>query len=143
MKTSKANIDAIEPTKSLIDLSQAHDDSLDSTLVGYAIDKLEDDIVLIEFVDNYEQGNEIIRKGVVIPGNANPKAWRVGRIVCQGDNAKTTKPGDYVTFPNNMGIPVSNLIVKDGKKFKTVKKGQFINAQRIFGKLYRLDNDEA
>jgi len=138
MSKQKANIDVIEPSKSLIDLSNSHDDSLDSTLQGYAVDALEDDIVLVEFVDRFETGEEIIRNGIVIPANANPKAWRVGRVVLQGNKATSTGVGDYVTFPNNMGVPVGNVIVKSGKEFITVKKGQFINAQRIFGKLYKL-----
>ena len=138
MSKQKANIDVIEPSKSLIDLSNSHDDSLDSTLQGYAVDALEDDIVLVEFVDRFETGEEIIRNGIVIPANANPKAWRVGKVVLQGDKATSTSVGDFVTFPNNMGVPVGNVIVKSGKKFITVKKGQFINAQRIFGKLYKL-----
>lgn len=138
----KANIDAIEPTESLIDLSKAHEDSLDSTLIGYAVESLEDDIVLIEFVDRFETGEEIIRNGIVVPANANPKAWRVGRVVMQGKSALTTQPGDYVTFPNNMGIPVSNLVIKNDSKFETIGRGQFINAQRIFGKLHRLKEDE-
>jgi co-chaperonin GroES (HSP10) len=138
MSKQKANIDVIEPSKSLIDLSNSHDDSLDSTLQGYAVDALEDDIVLVEFVDRFETGEEIIRNGIVIPANANPKAWRVGRVVLQGDKATSTSVGDFVTFPNNMGVPVGNVIVKYGKEFITVKKGQFINAQRIFGKLYKL-----
>lgn len=143
MSQQKANIDAIEPTKSLIDLSSAHEDSLDSTLIGYAVESLEDDIVLIEFVDRFETGEEIIRNGIVVPTNATPRAWRVGKVIMQGASANSTKPGDYVTFPNNMGIPVSNLVVKSGKKFTTVKKGQFINAQRIFGKLEKLSQDAA
>ena len=138
----KANIDAIEPTKGLIDLSNAHEDSLDSTLIGFALEALEDDIVLVEFVDRYETGGEIIRNGIVVPVNANPKAWRVGRVAMQGERAKSTKPGDFVTFPNNMGVPVSNVVIKSGKKFRTVKKGQFINAQRIFGKLYKLSEKD-
>lgn len=138
----KANIDAIEPSKSLIDLSNAHEDSLDSTLIGYALESLEDDIVLIEFVDRFETGEEIIRNGIVVPTNASPRAWRVGKVVMQGKSASTTVPGDYVTFPNNMGVPVSNLVVKINKKFTTVKKGQFINAQRIFGKLEKLKEND-
>lgn len=138
----KANIDAIEPTESLIDLSKAHEDSLDSTLIGYAVESLEDDIVLIEFVDRFEKGEEIIRNGIVVPANANPKAWRVGRVVMQGKSALTTTPGDFVTFPNNMGIPVSNLVIKNKEGFETISRGQFINAQRIFGKLHKLQEDE-
>lgn len=144
MSKQRANIDVIEPSKSLIDLSNSHDDSLDSTLQGYAVDSLEDDIVLVEFVDRFETGEEIIRNGIVIPANANPKAWRVGKVILQGDKATSTQVGDYVTFPNNMGVPVGNVIVKHGNEFTTVKKGQFINAQRIFGKLYKLKpNDPA
>ena len=58
--TKKLDIDTIEPTKSLIDLTNAHEDCLDSTLIGYALESLEDDIVLIEFVDRFETGEEII-----------------------------------------------------------------------------------
>ena len=139
----KANIDSIEPSKSLIDLSKAHEDSLDSTLIGYAVESLEDDIVLIEFVDRFETGEEIIRNGIVVPANANPKAWRIGKVVMQGKSALTTSPGDYVTFPNNMGIPVSNMVVKSNGEFSTVKRGQFINAQRIFGKLHKLQPNDS
>jgi hypothetical protein len=139
MSNQKANIDAIEPTKSLIDLSNAHEDSLDSTLIGYAVESLEDDIVLVEFVDRLETGEEIIRNGIVVPINASTKAWRIGQVVMQGKSALTTTAGDHVTFPNNLGVPVSNIVVKQpGGEFQTVKKGQFINAQRIFGKLHKL-----
>jgi len=141
--TKKLDIDTIEPTKSLIDLTNAHEDSLDSTLIGYALESLEDDIVLIEFVDRFETGEEIIRDGIVVPANANPKAWRIGQVVMQGPSALTSKPGDFVTFPNNLGVPVSNVIVNTGEEFQTVKRGQFINAQRIFGKLQKLANDDS
>ena len=143
MTPQKANIDVIEPTTSLIDLSKAHEDLLDSTLIGYAVESIEDDIVLVEFVDSFETGEEIIRNGIVVPANANPKAWRIGKVVLQGKNATSTSQGDYVTFPNNLGIPVSNVVVKlSDNNFKTVRRGQFINAQRIFGKLYRLSENE-
>lgn len=142
-QTKKLDIDTIEPTKSLIDLTNAHEDSLDSTLIGYALESLEDDIVLIEFVDRFETGEEIIRDGIVVPANANPKAWRIGQVVMQGPSALTSKPGDFVTFPNNLGVPVSNVIVNTGKEFQTVKRGQFINAQRIFGKLQKLANEDS
>tara|TARA_R110002167_G_scaffold317189_1_gene522869 strand:+ start:491 stop:928 length:438 start_codon:yes stop_codon:yes gene_type:complete len=139
MSNQRPSIDTIEPSKSLIDLSNAHEDSLDSTLVGYAVESLEDDIVLVEFIDRLETGEEIIRDGIVVPINTNTKAWRIGKVVMQGNSALTTTSGDSVTFPNNLGVPVSNIVVKhpDGK-FQTVKKGQFINAQRIFGKLHKL-----
>ena len=142
MKTlDKGNIDAIAPSESLIDLSNAHDDSLDSALMGYAVTSLEDDIVLIEFVDEFEKGGEIIRGGIVVPKNANPRAWRVGKVVLAGKNATNIEIGEYVTFPNNMGIPVSNIIIKPSKnKSTTINKGQFINSQRIFGKLTKLKN---
>lgn len=143
MSNQKANIDAIEPTKSLIDLSNAHEDSLDSTLVGYAVESLEDDIVLVEFVDRLETGEEIIRNGIVVPINTNTKAWRIGQVVMQGKSALTTTTGDHVTFPNNLGVPVSNIVVKHSNgEFQTVKKGQFINAQRIFGKLHKLSPED-
>ena len=121
-KKQPADIDTIEPSKSLIDLSNSHQDSLDSAIIGYAIESVEDDIVLIEFVDRHEQGEEIIRNGVVIPVNAAPAAWRVGRIVLQGPSALTTKPGDYVAFPNNMGVPVSRIIVKENRKSQHKEK---------------------
>jgi len=93
----------------------------------------------VEFIDRLETGEEIIRDGIVVPINTNTKAWRIGKVVMQGNSALTTTSGDSVTFPNNLGVPVSNIVVKhpDGK-FQTVKKGQFINAQRIFGKLHKL-----
>ena len=140
--TQKLNIDTIEPTTSLIDLSNAHQDSLDSTLIGFALERLEDDIVLVEFADRFEAGEEIIRNGIVVPLNGNPKAWRIGKVIMKGNSALSTEVGDYVTFPNNLGIPVSNVVVKDGENFTTVKKAQFINSQRIFGKLCKLADED-
>ena len=49
-----------------------------------------------------------------------------------------TEVGDIVVFPNNMGIPVSNLVVEN---YGTVKKALFLNEQRIFG-ICKLKNEE-
>ena len=47
-----------------------------------------------------------------------------------GPNAVFTKPGDIVIFPNDKGASVANLSVSN---YGTVKKGMFLNEQRLFG----------
>mgnify|MGYP003647896347 CR=1 FL=1 len=50
---------------------------------------------------------------------------------------KYVKEGDIVIFPNNMGVSISNINVTGKGK---VKKGIFLNEERMFGICKRRDD---
>ena len=135
MSRKKADIDQILPKKSLIDLENHVQDEF--SLQGYKLSTLMDDIVLCQYIDTID--NEVVsRNGVVIPLNASTKAWRLGRVVLAGPHCEYVETGDVVCFPNDKGIPVSNISV-DG--YGTVKNGMFLNEQRMFGVCKPEDED--
>ena len=121
---SNANL---APTKSLIDLSRP--DKGEFGLEDYELSFIFDDILLIEYVDETEEG-DVLRNGIVVPTNAINKAWRRGKVILAGPDAKYAKEGDVVVFPNNMGVTISGVIVTGKGK---VKKGIFLNEERMFG----------
>lgn len=125
-----ANIDALPTQKSLIDLAELPKNSFNSTFLGFNLKKLLDDVMLVKFVDESTDGAAIIRNGIHIPTNADTRAWRIGEVILAGPNVKHTVIGDFVCFPNNLGMPVANL---DVDSYGTLKKGIFLNEQRIFG----------
>ncbi len=127
----KLDIDHLLPSKSLIDLTGLPANSLDSALIGFDLEHVLDDIVFIEFTDVLGgNSNEIIRNGLVVPINAATNAWRIGKAVLVGKGCILVKKGDYVCFPNNMGINISKInVVGHG----LVDNGQFLNEHRIFG----------
>tara|TARA_R110001583_G_scaffold61176_2_gene181135 strand:+ start:14695 stop:15111 length:417 start_codon:yes stop_codon:yes gene_type:complete len=122
-----ASIDNLAPTKSLIDLSKPG--SGDFGLEDYELNFIFDDILLIEYVDETEQG-DVLRNGIVVPTNALNKAWRRGKVILAGPDAKYAKEGDVVVFPNNMGVTISGVHVTGHGK---VRKGIFLNEERMFG----------
>jgi hypothetical protein len=127
---AKLSIDKLAPSKSLIDLTGFAANSLDSTLIGYDLENVLDDIVLTELIDVGQTGNEIIRNGLVIPVNAEAKAWRIGKVVLCGKGCTLVEKGDLICFPNNMGINISKIGVVG---YGTIEYGQFLNEHRIFG----------
>jgi len=122
-----ASIDNLAPTRSLIDLSQGGrgDFGLDDFQLSFIFD----DILLVEYADETDN-DEVLRNGIVVPTNALTKAWRKGRVILAGPDAKYAKEGDIVIFPNNMGVTISNIDVTGKGK---VKKGIFLNEERMFG----------
>ena len=122
-----ASIDNLAPTKSLIDLSTP--DKGDFGLDDYELSFIFDDILLIEYVDETEQG-DVLRNGIVVPTNAINKAWRQGTVILAGPGAQYAKEGDVVVFPNNMGVTISGVTVTGKGK---VRKGIFLNEERMFG----------
>lgn len=125
-----ANIDLLPTQKSLIDLSELPKNSFNSVFYGFSLKQLLDDVMLVKFVDETDDGTNIVRNGIVVPVNVDTKAWRIGEVILAGPNTKHAKTKDYVCFPNNLGIPVANISV-DG--YGALKKGIFLNEQRIFG----------
>ena len=124
------NIDSLAPQKSLIDLDGFSQNSLNSVFIGYDLCKVIDDIILVELVDLGGNSNEIVRNGIVVPVNADTQAWRVGKVILCGQGTSLVKKDDYVIFPNNKGIMISNVEIEG---HGTLKHGQFLNEHRIFG----------
>ena len=125
-----ANIDLLPTQKSLIDLSELPKNSFNSVFYGYNLKAVLDDVLLVKYVDETEDGSNIIRNGIVVPINVDTKAWRIGEVILAGPTVKYVKKGDHVCFPNNLGVPVANLEIDS---YGTLKKGLFLNEQRIFG----------
>ena len=122
-----ASIDNLAPTRSLIDLSNP--DKGDFGIDDYELSFIFDDILLIEYTDETPEG-EVERNGILVPTNALTKAWRKGKVILAGPDAKYAKEGDVVIFPNNMGVTISGVTVTGKGK---VKKGIFLNEERMFG----------
>jgi hypothetical protein len=126
------SIDQAPVQKSHIDLS---DRSLptDFGLDDYVFSDLLDDVILVEYADlvlDEVAGDYILRGGIAIPVNQIHNAWRKGKVILAGPQVRWIKVGDIVVFPNNMGIPISNLEVENHGK---IKNGLFLNEQRVFG----------
>ena len=132
-----ASIDNLAPTRSLIDLTKS--DKGDFGIDDYELSFIFDDILLIEYVDETEQG-EVERNGILVPTNALTKAWRKGKVILAGPDVKYTKEGDIVIFPNNMGVSISNVNVTGKGK---VEKGIFLNEERMFGICKRRNDSTA
>lgn len=125
-------IDLLAPQKSHIDLSDPALPS-DFGLDDYKLSKLFDDVILVEYADlvvGEEGGDYILRGGIAIPINQVHNAWRKGQVILKGPNVRYADVGDIVVFPNNMGIPITNLEVEGHGK---LKNGLFLNEQRMFG----------
>ena len=130
-----ANIDILKPEEHLIDLS-THSEGDIGLPDDFELSFIFDDILLVEYIDESDEG-EIQRNGIYVPTNAITKAWRKAKVILAGPKAKYTKQDDIVIFPNNLGVTVSNLDIS-GKG--TIKKGVFLNEDRIFG-ICKLKND--
>jgi hypothetical protein len=126
----KMDIDKLEVSRSLIDLDGFSQNSLNSVFIGYDLCQVLDDIVLVELVDLGGTSNEIVRNGLIVPVNADTQAWRVGKVILCGQGTSLVKKDDYVIFPNNKGVMISNVEIEG---FGTLKHGQFLNEHRIFG----------
>lgn len=137
---SKPSVDQLPTQKSLIDLSSHSKNTFNSVFVGYDLKDLLDDVMLIEFVDDGGSSNTVVRGGIVVPVNAETNAWRIGRVILLGSNCKLVKKGDHVMFPNNMGVPISNIDVVDYGK---IRYGIFLNEQRIFGVVQPRKQDDS
>tara|TARA_R110000751_G_scaffold31511_1_gene80194 strand:+ start:492 stop:1013 length:522 start_codon:yes stop_codon:yes gene_type:complete len=128
----KAQVEALRSANSndagLIDLKSYENDIF--SIFGYKLNALFDDVILATFVDLTESGDAINRNGVLIPINNIQKAWRIGKVLLAGPKCQTAVTGSYICFPNDKGIPVSNI---DVEGYGVVKNGIFLNEGRIFG----------
>lgn len=132
MSDAKVDIDYLAPQKSHIKLDD-HQLPTDFGINDYKLTKLYGDAILLEYADlvgDESEGDFIERNGIVIPVSQVKNAWRKGRVVLKGKLAKDTEVGDIVMFPNNMGIPITNVDIHD---YGRVKNGIFLNEERLFG----------
>jgi cellobiose-specific phosphotransferase system component IIB len=133
-------IDSVPTHKSLIDLTTFPSNTFNSVLYGFKLKQILDDIILAKYVDETSDGSAIMRRGILIPGNSDTKAWRVGKVLLVGPTVRYVKAGDHIIFPNNLGIPIANIELED---YGTLTKGIFINEQRIFGICSQIDDNES
>lgn len=94
-------------------------------LDGWKLTNVLDDILMVQYSDINEEGTEVKRGNIWVPVNAVNHVWRIGKVVLAGPNCKSVKQNDYVIFPNDKGIQVSNL--------NGLKHIVFLNEARIFG----------
>lgn len=130
------SIDTLAPMKSLIDLS-SHSDG-DFGLEDLELTFILDDILLVEYIDLSDDKDGLMRNGIYIPTNAQTKAWRKAKVILVGPHAQYTKVGDIVVFPNNLGVTIANMAIKD---HGIIKNGVFLNEDRIFGICKPKEND--
>jgi cellobiose-specific phosphotransferase system component IIB len=127
---AQVSVDVLEPRKSLIDLDSYGKGNFG--LDDYVLSFIFDDILLVEYVDevNDGQGDAVMRDGVFVPTNALIKAWRKAKVILTGPGVKYVKKGDIVLFPHDKGVAVANVNIEGHGR---LKKGVFLNEQRLFG----------
>jgi hypothetical protein len=96
----------------------------------FELDKVLDNIILVRYVDTPDSNQTVMRNGILVPIDHTKAAWRIGQIILAGSECKNVKVDDYVCFPNDKGIPVSNVVVKGLGK---IKQSIFLDETRIFG----------
>jgi co-chaperonin GroES (HSP10) len=121
------SIDTLATQKHTVDLT-SHSQGDVGLPDDFELTMIFDDILLVEYIDENAEG-EIERNGIFIPTNAVTKAWRKAKVILAGPKAEYAKVGDVVIFPSNLGLTVSNLDVNG----TTLKKGIFLNEDRLFG----------
>lgn len=131
------DIDIIKPERHLVDL-YSHSDGDFGSADDYLISNVLDDIMLVEYIDLSEDGDMVMRNGLMVPVNTLTKAWRKAKVILTGPTVKYCVPGDIVIFPNNLGVTVNKLpIVLDDVKYIT-SKAVFLNEDRIFGRCKKI-----
>jgi len=119
----------VTPKRSLINLDVYRSDNL--SLLGYKLNKVLDDILLVQFVDLSNDGKSVVRNGIHIPLSQMQRTWRLARVILRGPLCKFADVGDIVCFPDDKGIKVDNITVKGIEG--SVRDCVFLNEQRIFG----------
>lgn len=115
--------------RSLINLDTYQNDTF--SLLGYKLNKVLDDILLVQFVDLSEDGKSVVRNGIHIPLSQVQRTWRLARVILTGPLCKYAEVGDIVCFPDDKGIKVDNITVKGFEG--SVRDCVFLNEERIFG----------
>jgi co-chaperonin GroES (HSP10) len=97
----------------------------DMELSEWKLEKVLDDIMLVKYADTNEEGTEVKRWAIWLPIAAVNHAWRIGKVLLAGAKCQIVKEGDYVMFPNDKGLAVSEV---NGEK-----NVLFLSEGRIFG----------
>lgn len=92
-------------------------------LQGFKLTRVLDDILMVQYVDSDESGDNIMRGGLLVP-NVTMNAWRLGKVILSGPRS-SINVGEYVIFPNDRGIKCSNI--------NGLKNVVFLSEGRIFG----------
>ena len=88
-----ANIDQLTPIRSLIDLSSHSDGNFG--MEDFILSQVYNDIILVEFIDLSEDGENVKRGSIFIPTNTLIKAWRKAKVVLVGTEVKkVTESGE-------------------------------------------------
>ena len=96
----------------------------------FVLENVLDNIILVRYIDTPDSNQTVMRNGILVPIDHTKAAWRIGQIILAGPGCKFLKIGDFVCFPNDKGIPVSNVAVKGIGK---IKQSIFLDETRIFG----------
>lgn len=96
----------------------------DINLTGWKLTSVIDDVLLVSYADETDDGKGVMRGGIVLPTNIAQHVWRIGKVLLAGPKS-TIKVGQFVMFPNDKGLQAKNV--------NGVKKVVFLNEQRIFG----------
>lgn len=136
---AKLSIDKLIPKRGLIDLTGFSKNSFDSFFNGYQLSHVLDDIILVKYVDEGNNNNEIMRGSLVVPVNVDSQAWRIGEVILAGKSCQLVEKGDHICFPNNLGINIANVEIEG---YGLLKSGHFINEQRIFGVVKPMEKND-
>ena len=91
----------------------------------FEVTELLGDVIMAEYADVATDGKSLIRNGIILPNEVvDKKAWRVGKVLLVGPNAKQVKVGHHVIFPGDKGI----IGIQKGGKTVII-----LNEERIFG----------
>jgi co-chaperonin GroES (HSP10) len=91
----------------------------------YEVVELLGNIIQVEYADVANDGKSLVRNGIILPNEVvDQKAWRIGKVLLVGPDARQVKKGHYVMFPGDKGL------IGIQKGGKTVV---FLDEKRIFG----------
>jgi len=102
-----------------------HYQGSDFEMEDWNLDRVLDNILMVQYIDINESGTEVKRGSIWVPLAAVQHTWRVARVVKAGPECKLVKEGDCVVFPNDRGLQIANL--------NGLKNVAFLNEDRIFG----------
>ena len=100
------------------------------SIFGFSLNTVCGNVLLIQYADTVGDGDDIMRNGIVISVDVTRQCWRIGKVILAGDLCTEIKAGDFVCFPNDMGVDVSRIEVTG---HGTIDRGRFINEERVFG----------
>lgn len=128
----QVSIDVLAPQASHINLADRNLPT-DFGLEDFILSRLMDDVMLLEFCDLQDSNDGVeyvLRGGIAVPVAQVSNMWRKGKVILKGPRVQFTQIGEIVMFPANMGVGISNVEVEG---HGNIKKGLFLNEQRMFG----------